>query len=67
MCQTNFFLNNLELCEDLTPVRHGIVYKMFKEMDEKDSPLTKRRRLENATTSPLQGKLTLVRVCHCRQ
>lgn len=42
-----------EFVEDLTPETRNIVYNMLKKSEENMTPLTKRRRLEKVTDSPM--------------
>lgn len=49
----NFFCLQ-EYVEDIpTPISRGLVYNILKEFEENESPLSKRRRLENVTDSPI--------------
>lgn len=51
-----------ELCEDMTPITRKIVYEMFKEKERNETPLTKRRRIEATTLSPIDmsGNISLL-------
>lgn len=52
LTQNLFYFPSPELTEDLTPETRKLVYGIFKEYEENTTPLTKRRRQENVTSSP---------------